>query len=270
MRTDTVFEFDDYRSYLLQRLGQPGQRTGLRRKACEALRCHTTYLSQVLRQKSHLSLEHAESLNRFLHHTDEESEFFLILVCCSRAGTTRLKERFLKRMEGLLARRNRIKSRIANASELTPENCERFYSHWLYTAIHALVSVKEFQDPKNLARTLSFPFEKVSEALNFLQAIGIIVEKGHHLEPGPTVLNLAGNSSCIPKHHTNWRLHAIQSLFYPRSNDLHYSAAVSMSLADAQRVRENILRCLQENVDLIKTSPPEDVFVYNFDFYRLT
>lgn len=269
MSKTTIFEFSDYRVYLLDRLGEPGTRTGMRRRACEMLRCHTTYLSQVLRGKSHLSLEHAESLNRFFHHTDQESEFFLALVCAGRAGTKRLEERFTTRLQALRAERNVIKNRLAQTVEIKLEDRERFYSHWVYTAIHALSSIPRLQEPEALAQALGMPTKPVREAIMFLHAIGLIIDDGARITTGTQVLHLDSASPFIEKHHTNWRLHAVSSLFCRRSNDLHYSSAVSLSARDAQRLRENILRMLQENIAIVKNSVEEEAFVFNFDFYRL-
>jgi uncharacterized protein (TIGR02147 family) len=269
MKKDQVFDHKSYREYLHESLGRPGQRTGMRLRACKALGCHTTYLSQVLSGRAHLSLEHAESLNRFLEHTKEESEFFLTLVLRERAGTKPLQERFSARIQELLAKRNIIKNRVKAATELSPQDQDRFYGSWLYTAIHVLVSIPDYQTLEKLAAALGISLGATKEALEFLRRIGVVVRREGRYVHGPQVLHLGSDSLLIAKHHSNWRFHAIQSLGRAQPDDLHYSAAVSLTKEVAQKVRDNILRTLQDNIELIKHAKEEEAYVYSFDFYRL-
>ncbi len=55
-----------------------------------------------------------------------------------------------------------------------------------------------------------------------------------------------------------------------RPNDLQYSAVFSLSKEVAQKIRENILKTLQENIGLVKDAAEEEAHVYTFDFYKLS
>ncbi len=270
VKKEQVFDYKNYRDYLRDTLGKPGQRTGMRLKACRALGCHTTYLSQVLSERAHLSLEHAESLNKFLNHTNDESEFFVFLVLRDRAGTKALQERFNQKLQEILTRRNVIKGRLKGMAELSPEDQNRFYSSWIYTALHVLVSIKEFQTAEKLATATGLSLPALLEALDFLKRIGVITKKEGRYIHGTQLLHLGSDSAQIAKHHTNWRFHTIQSLATARPDDLHYSAVFSLSKEVAQKVRENILKTLQENIGLVRDAVEEEAHVYTFDFYKLS
>jgi len=50
------------------------------------------FVSQILNEVSIFSLEQAEGLNSLLGHSADESDFFLLLVQCGRAGTHALRK----------------------------------------------------------------------------------------------------------------------------------------------------------------------------------
>ena len=265
---ETVFDFSDYRRYLIHRLGAIGTRTGLRQKACELMGCHNTYLSQVLAEKIHLSLEHANALNSFFDHTEDESDFFLTLVLHGRAGTKSLKQRFEKQMKTALRKRTSIKQRIKDATELSDIDRDRFYSNWIYGAIHVLVSIESLQTPDQIARALGLHLSVVSQELEFMRQTGLVKLENGRFVIGPRSVHLGSDSPAITKHHSNWRYHTIQSLHRASHDDLHFSAAVTLNEDAVNEVREALLKNLERNLATIKKAKEEVGYVLAFDFYR--
>lgn len=265
----SVFEFDDYRPYLTSRLGEAGKRTGLRSQACKAVGCHSTYLSQVLGGKTELSLEYAEAFNRFFHHGTEEGNFFLLLLLKSRAGSAALRERFQGQIDGVRKDRSALRGRLKEADEVSTFDQDRFYSSWLYGALHVLSSLPRLKTKSQLAESLGASETKVSEALEFLQRIGLIVSGKHGYQVGPRHVHLNSDSHFINRHHANWRLHAVQSLEASSPEDLHYSGAISLSKAAAQQIRADLLKTFKSSMALMRDSKEEVAYVYNYDFYRL-
>jgi len=265
-----VFEFANYRKYLVERLGSPGTRTGLRQKACEAIGCHSTYLSQVLSEKIHLSLEYAEALNEFFEHSSEAAEFFLLLVLRGRSGTKSLSSRFDAQIQEALAARSVIRNRIHDTSEIAPKHRDRFYSNWIYGALHVLVGIKEFQTFDALMRATGLNSKRLSTELEFMLQTGLITESQGRYETGPKMVHLGSESNLVSRHHTNWRFHTIQTLSAAMPTDLHYSAAMSLSSEAAQGVREGLLQLLEKQLKVVESSKEEIAYVYSFDFYQLS
>lgn len=85
---------------------------------------------------------------------------------------------------------------------------------------------------------------------------------------GQARLYLPGDSSLISRHHANWRIHALQSLFAANSEDLHYSSVVTLSREDGARIREQLIQAIQKAKEIIKDSPEEDLFGFHMDFYQ--
>src|SRR5262245_14806797 len=108
-----VFEFSDYKDYLKAWIhNQPRGGRGARSKLASALKCHTAYVSQVLNQEAHLSLEQAEEFNALAPHPPEQSEYFLLLVQLARAGTPLLKARLRKQIESMQQKRLLLRNRV--------------------------------------------------------------------------------------------------------------------------------------------------------------
>ena len=107
-----IWNFTDYRPYLVEKLGVEGSRTGLRKKLAEAIGVHTTFVSQVLKEKGDFSLEQGEAVNSFLSHTQDEGEYFLLLLMKDRAGTRELKKRFQDKIDLQRKERLNIKKRL--------------------------------------------------------------------------------------------------------------------------------------------------------------
>ena len=104
--------------------------------------------------------------------------------------------------------------------------------------------------PLRIAEALAIPPQKVAEVVRFLISTGLIVEKIGRLAMGPASIHLGSDSSMISKHHTNWRMRAIQSL-------------------DVPRVRAALVRALEEVRAIVKPSPEEEVYAYSLDLFRM-
>ncbi|NUM89689.1 MAG: TIGR02147 family protein, partial [Bdellovibrionales bacterium] len=266
---ENIFDYKTYRSYLMERMGGRGKRTGLRSQAAVAIGVHPTFISHVLQEKQNLSLEQADKLNGFLGHSEQEAHFFLLLLQKDRAGSASLRGYFEKQMEAILRGRAILANRVPEKSAISRESEARFYSSWIYGAVHVLLSVPEFQRKENLARHLNLSPAQATEILDFLMGLGLAVQENGLYKMGPAHVHLSSDSENINKHHTNWRIQAIHSLHLRRPHDLHYSAAVTLSRADVEVIRERLLKGMKENLETIKASKEEAAYVYAFDFFEL-
>ena len=264
-----IWEFTSYRPYLVERLGAEGSRTGLRKKLAEAISVHATFVSQVLKEKADFSLEQAEAINGFFEHTEDEGEYFILLILKDRAGADKLRARFARKIKAVRENRLNIRKRLEVDAEISEKDRERFYSTYIYGAIHVLTSLPGFNSIDALAQAVKLSRARTKEAVDFLLRIGVVKESGGKLGPGPSHVHLGNQSEIILKHHSNWRMHALSELQFLDREDVHYSACLSLSRADVFRVKESILQNLKANVGLIEKSKEETAYVMNVDFYKL-
>jgi uncharacterized protein (TIGR02147 family) len=268
-----IFDYRDYKRYLNAALSTGGASRGSRSRLAQALRCQTAFISHVLNGNSHFSLDHAVVISRFLGHTSEESRYFILLVSLGRAGSKALEDHFKTQIEEIQHKRTQIKERITTDHALKPETQMRYYSAWYYSAIHVTTSVPKFQTRDAIAAALGLAPALVTECLEFLAESGLVISKGGRFLIGPARMHLGADSSMISKLHANWRLQALQSLERPISTatpDLHYSTVLTLSHEDAKRVRETLLRAIDETERIFRPSPEEVVYCVDIDWFRVS
>lgn len=264
-----IWEFQNYRDYLIFRLGAEGSRSGSRKAMAAAIQVHTTHVSQVLKSKAEFSLEQAEAINSFFGHTEDEGDYFISLILKDRAGSPKLKSRFEKRIQTMRDARLNISRRLNAENMISQKDREKFYSSATYGAAHVLCSIPKYASLQALSEALNLSKKKVAEIVEFLLKIGVLVQESDRLAPGARHVHLGNDSEMVLKHHTNWRLHAISNLQFLDKDDLHYSASLSISQEGAFAVKEAILETLKRVVEIVGKSEVETGYVLNFDFYKL-
>lgn len=263
-----LFNFHSYRDYLKERLEEKGPRSGLKRRAAEALAVHTTFISQVVLGKADLSLDQAENMNLFLRHNEEEGEYFIDLVILERASEEKLRARYQKKIQRKKIEKGQIKNNLKSSQELEIEVQEKFYSSSLYGLLHVLASIPKYQTRKTLIAATGHSPKVAEEAVDFLLRIGVLKSQKDKIVPGPVSIHLSRESRFIRHHHTNWRLLTMEQMGRAEPSDLHYSLAFSCSEKDAAKIRKAVLNTLNEMSHLIQASPSEEVFVYCFDLFQ--
>lgn len=272
MNMKSVFEFFDYKAYLKLRLAElPRKGRGERRRLAEALKCNTTYISQVLAGPAHLSPEQTERANRFLNHSKDEGQFFFLLVQHGRAGTPELREFLSQQLGEIQERRNALKNRLKFEKALRSEDQATYYSAWYYTAIHFLISLPQFQTPRALSAHLHLPMTRVLEVLDFLTKKGLASHEGERYVTGQINIHLGTDSPMLSKHHTNWRMQAIADLDRGEldKRHLHYSSIVTISEKDVSIIREALITAIEKVRAVVRESREERLYCYALDFFQV-
>lgn len=264
-----IWDFTQYKPYLIARLGAAGARSGARKQLAAHIPVHTTFVSQVLKGRAEFSLEQAEAVNTFLEHTDDEAEYFILLLLKDRAGTRPLKARFERKIKAMRDERLNIQRRIGAQETISDRDREKFYSTHYYGAIHVLTGIPEFRSVERLSEALRLSKPRVQEMVDFCLRIGVLKQEKGEIKPGAQHIHIGNQSELVLKHHMNWRQHTLHGLQFLDPDDLHYSACVSLTNADAFKVKESMLHNLKENVDVISKSAEEVAYVLSFDFYKL-
>lgn len=266
-----VFQFKNYKTYINARLDEAGARSGLRAKMARQMGVQSSYLSQVLHGNPDLTLEQAFKANMFFEHDSNEAQYFLLLVQKDRAGTMELKNYFQKQISDLLQERDKIKSRLNQTTVLNEEIQSRYYSSWDYIGVHMALSVPELRTPKNISQSLNVPLERVEKILQFLVENGLAQLNGREYFVGSTHLHLGSDSAFIHQHHANWRLESMRRLAnLNQGGQLNYSAVFSISKNDYLRLRENLMRVIQENLAVVKPSEDEMIVCQIIDLIPLS
>lgn len=263
----SVYDYQDYRLYLRDWIKTRGR--GEHTRLAETLRCHLTYLSQILGGKAQLSPEQAQALNPYFEHSEDESEFFLTLVLHDRAGTAELRGYYSRQLRKALDRRLVLKNRLQTQKAIGKEAQATYYSAWYYLAIHLLIGIPEFQEKRKISKFLGLPVERVTEVIDFLVSSGLVVETKGRYQRGSFTIHLGNDSPLVRKHHTNWRMQAILSLDREQKDELHYSSVVTIAHEDALKIKSALVEAIERVRGIVKPSAEEALFCYALDFFEV-
>jgi hypothetical protein len=214
-------------------------------------------------------LDHAAGLCRFWKLNDDDTDYFLNLVSLARAGSRGLKQLLEKRIERARKRAEHIASRIEHATLLPIDHLVSYYSSWYMAAIHVLLSIPEYRTANGIAERLHLPHDLVETCLQTLSSMRLIEPRAGGWAVLQGDLFLQEGSPLVKTYHTAWRHKAITNLEKSHPDALHYTTVYAMSRSDIDKLREKILRLIEEGRQLMKPSPEEDMVCFACDFFRV-
>ncbi len=265
-----VFSARNYKQFLVSTFPVKGEKRGVRTRLASFLGCQLSFISLVLTtEHQHFSLEHGHRICEFLELSEDETEFFILLLSKARAGSKDLENFYDRKIKARLKERNEIKDRIKNQTTLSEAQRALYYSDWYYTAIHMILRCRGDIPAQDLARALGISVTKVHECFKFLEEAGIVLKKGSRFEVQDIRIHLGAGGTWLNAHHKNWRNRAILSLDDVGEDDLHYSMITSISEKVAREMKGKILSMIQENEALIPEAEDRVVFGLGLDFFKI-
>jgi uncharacterized protein (TIGR02147 family) len=265
-----VYDFNSYKTFVNDALKNASGAGATRKELALALGCQPSHVSAVLSGEGEFSSEQAEKVSRFLKLGREQTEYFLLLVQFNRAGTPQLRSVYSAMLRQLREKTTPLRAKLEIREELSDHAKAKYYSTWIYQAIHVLLSVPGFQTPRTIAERLGLSSVQVEDVLSFLVAAGLAekskIQTYRQLRP---VLHLDRASVFVNRHHTNWRLKAIHAIDQNSEDDLHYSGVASLSEDDYLKIKRILIDALKSAVDVVRDSKEEDVVGICIDFFKL-
>lgn len=264
----SIFEFKDYRKYIrnyIERLPKKGR--GELSKIANHLGVNTTLMSQVLSGTRDLNQEQTYSLSLYLGHTEVETEYFSLLIQNERAGTTELKKYLEKKMITLRTEALKLSKRIAHEKNLTDRQRTTFYSSWIFSAVHLFTSTSaKGVSLDEIASRFELSKQRTNELVHFLLEAGLCIEKNGRLFMGVQSTFVERGSPDLLKHHSNWRIKAIQKSETLTENEMMYSGQFSLSKKDFDKLRERMTEFIKETNEVVRDSQAEDIACFNLDW----
>lgn len=265
-----IFEFEDYRDFIRKWISNSSTAHGQFAKIARALHMHSTTVSQVIHGKKTLTLDQACALAAYFEMGEMESEYLLTLVSLERAGTPLLRKRLQHKIRSMKKQSSRLANRLPKNTELSEQSKGIFYSHWYYIALALAVDIEGLQTVDSLSSYLSVPRQIVSQAIEFLQSQGVVYEVNGHLCMGMQNTHLELDSPHLLRHHTNWRLRAIErNEKMSQEEELQYTGPFSLSREDARRIRERLLETIQTFLKQVAPSKSETLYCLNIDWFKI-
>lgn len=267
----SIYEFSDYRPFLRTYIAGLGpKRRGELVRIASVLSIHTTTLSQIMAGKKDLSLDQGWALSKYLHLGLVETEYFIALVEKDRASTREFKNYLDQKMERLKKQSQDLMNRKVDDVILSDGAKGEFYSNWYYSAVRLITDLPNRQQPQTIAESLGLPLELVERVIEFLVKNGLCAYENGKLAPGPIRTHLDASSPQVSRHHTNWRLKAIEAHARSREkSEMFYTFPVTLSEKDAVEVQSLLAQLIKEVNGIIVPSPPESLYALNLDWFKV-
>lgn len=262
----SIFEFPNYQSFLLDYFQQ---KRGNQSRLGEHLACRSSFLTQVIDQRVELSMEQAHKIPDFLGLSKNEKFAFILLVQKEKIQDAQGKKFLDEQIKELNVQNKTIKGRLENIEELSDEAKARYYSSWIYGAVHILCAFENIRDIDDLSAHLKMDVASLSECVQFLLEHRLLEGGPRELKIGKRQIHLGHDSRYVHSHHTNWRLKAIEKLSLQKAQGTHFSSLIGISKKDAEPINEILLRAVSEINQVVQKSGEEAAYVVNLDFFDL-
>jgi uncharacterized protein (TIGR02147 family) len=264
-----VFDYYDYKLCVNDWVSQqPRGGHGLFRQLSLHLGINSVVISQVFRGDREITLEQAIGVSEFLGLTEVERDYFLLLVQKSRAGSVKLISIFEKQIQEARKSAEQLKNRVKH-QKLSDEDRATFYSQWYYSAIRLGISIPDFGTVSKIAEHLKLDRLVVAQVMDFLIKNNLIIDHDGSYDLGPQVTHVGHDSPFVNRHHTNWRLKAMQSMEHITETDLFYTGPMVLSHTVAQEIRKALTDLISKSTKKVAVSESEVLRCLNIDWFGI-
>lgn len=265
-----IFEYLDYRKFIGDIIeSRPSKGYGERKKLAEALNCQMAFITHVLNSEKDFNHEQILKVATYFALSESEREYLIDLLSFNRAGTKELKDIYRQRMREKQDGQLDLKNRFKETSSLNLEDQAKYYSHWLYGAVHVASSIPGLQSVPALANYFNIDESELLPILEFLASKGIVLLEGGQVRVGNTRLYVAKDSPLANQHHSIWRLKALHDLNSTDPQDFHYSLCFSVAKKDWPIIREKLVSAIDDCLKTIRPSKDEKMGLICVDFQKV-
>ncbi len=266
----SVFTFTNFRLFIKYSFAQQDKKGfGQASKLAKTLNVNSTFISQVLNQDKLLSPEQALLTAEFLNLNEIETEYFVLLVQKDRASTTQYSSYLDKQLAKIRTKSQDLVNRVKFDNQISEEQRAVFYSDWIYSAVRLSLLLPGLDTKEKLAERFSLPINKINDVIDFLLSAGLVQLENGKLSRGKGSTHLDSKSHWIKSHHSNWRVKAIQEMTHNEKNSLHYTAPMTLSKADAEKIREILIKSINQVDDVLIPSESQELFCLSIDWFRV-
>jgi uncharacterized protein (TIGR02147 family) len=241
---------------------------GSKGRLAKAAACSPSWITRVLAGDVQLTPDQALGIAQHLHLNESETDYFMGLVELERAATPALRERTRKKLKSLKTDSRDFGSHIKADGALSQEHRTRYYSSWVYSALHVACMLSGVS-MNDIAARLGMSSKTVNQVLLALQEMGMISKQGGQWKATTKNIHLDSKDPLTLGGHRNWRERTLQQLHASSSEGLHYSAIHTLSEKDFERIRAQLKDAILDCRKVIDHSPAETLGVLCLDWYGL-
>ncbi len=269
-------EFDwvakNYRDIVNTCLGYRSQRRprGAIKHLSERLRCHSTFISQVLKGNAEFSAEQGLEICEHFQFSRLQQDFFLHLLARDRAGTLSLKKYYQNKLDLLIEESRDLKPKASQENYTLGSFESEYFGNWVYQAVHACTQIEKLQTANAISNELSLAVSETSAVMNRLEVMGLIKADRGQWHSTQHSLHLSKDSPYIRYMRMTWKAKQLSDL----QNSSHvegtrYNGVITVAEEDYQAVRAVLVKALSEIRIIVMASKPENVYLLSMDCYKI-
>jgi hypothetical protein len=235
------------------------------------LNCHTSFISQVLKEQAQFSIDQAILTADHFSLTGSSRDQWIDLVLRQRAGCKEGQDYFTARIQDRVKARKNLSQRWEAKLGLSEHESFLFFSNWISQIIYSVLHLPEQNTKGALEHSLQLSSNEVSNTLDLLERLKLVTKNKDQYLPQKNLLHLPKNSPVIRLHHQTWRNRSIEE--FTRASELkgfHYSGAVTLSKFDAEQINNELLELLDRVRGKIQSTVSEESYALIIDFFKTT
>ncbi len=266
----SIYQYINYITFLKSKI-KIGEKSiyGYRARLADSIGCQRSYLSQVLSEKTHFTLEHAIKVAKFWELNLTEEDYFINLVEYNRAGSQELKTFFLGKMNQIRSTQENLSKRIQKKEILPDEKASILYSSWNYLAVLILVTIPAFRTVSTIAKRLHQDEKLILSILQKLKNLELIHFSGDEWLPLENTIHVPKDSPYNSINHANWRNLAVQHAFSGNEGEVHYTSVCSLSKSDAELIKQYVLQLIDKSREIVSSSEEQEAYCLTFDWFKI-
>ncbi len=265
-----IYKFDDYKLYIKALIeSSPNKGRGQFRKISDFLNVHSTLVSQVLSGNKDFSLEQALKITEYFKLNKTEKDYYLLLVQKEKSGSVDLKDYYSVKIEEIKNTFSKVASRVKAKKKLDENSLALYYSNWQYVAIWLSTSIDGFDTVENISSKFNIEPLKAMRIIDFLIDTGLCTNKDGKYKMGKTRTHLESTSPLVTRHHTNWRIKAMENFEKLDPQELAFTAPLTISKEDFKTLKSDILDFIELASKKVEKTNPEVVACLNIDLFKV-
>jgi uncharacterized protein (TIGR02147 family) len=268
MKKTSVFTHKSYRDYLKIKAEEADSNWGALTRLAKAAGCHRPYLSKVLAEEAHLTSSQLYALAKYWNLTEAQTEYLMRLLEIEKASRAEYREYLVQKNTELKRREENLSQVVSRRTSDLNVKDTLYYSSWIWSMVHVLTSVPQFQTPKAISERLSIPIVQIESILSSLESWGSVRQDKGRWKFAADEHHISKQSPLSTFHHSNWRAQAVLNSQRQLPDSLHFTVVQSVSSDDFERLREMVLEFLRAIAKVAGPSREEKVYALNCDFFE--
>ncbi|MFN8847412.1 MAG: TIGR02147 family protein [Bdellovibrionales bacterium] len=264
------FDEKDYRSVIRKWVSdRPNRGRGELKIMAEKIGVPSPVFSQILSGTRELSEDHAYILSDHMEFSELQRDYFLCLVQIERASHFEYKNHLKRKLEQIQNRSKNLVTRLEYEGVLTEKDQSEFYSSWLYSAVRLFCDIRKGASFDEICSEFRLHRDRGIRIVQFLVRVGLIEIRNNVYHLGPSRTHVGKDSPYVIKHHSNWRIRAMERSQNLKDEELMFTGPMTISQKDFSQLREKMVKLVEEVSSTVKDSASEKLVCFNLDFFEV-